>query len=101
MVIFFLQVGLLSACPTKHQQKCRNGILNKKIIDAFGAVQHTVKFSAENFISSDKAPPVGLLKEAARLFRDGKVLNVQASDADMYRLPDRRNSGVPDGKRAA
>jgi hypothetical protein len=71
----------------------------EQIIDAFGAVQHTVKFSAENFIDNDKAPPVGMLKEAARLFRDGKVLNVQASDADMHRLPDRRNSGVPDGKR--
>jgi hypothetical protein len=65
---------------------------------AFVAAEHTATFSPNHFISNKKVPPIGMLKEAARLFREGKVLNMNASDAESYQRIDRRGARNTEGR---
>jgi hypothetical protein len=87
----------LSKKQPREVQRC----YTKTIVSAFESVQHsaTVCFSPENYLSNNKVPPIAMLREAARLFRDGNVLNLQASDADKYQRIDNRglNRGLKRG----
>jgi hypothetical protein len=60
------------------------------MVEAFVAAKHTATFSPNHYISNKKVPPIAMLKEAARLYREGHVLNMQVGDAEVYQ----RKAGV-------